>query len=234
MHRFWERPRAALRYACRSSHRRGRDPGGLANLDPIEGWVGSRASTAGGVEGASVDEEEWFEHACERMRSVVSPPATALDRPLALAFHEAGHAVVDHENGLEVARVRIGDFDGRPEGRAHASARVAEAVLDGWSQSTARPVIEGAVAGILAEAGATATPIWADAYADLVLAKQLADDVCSTEEEAVAFVDECIEGANRILTERWSSVTAIAKLLAYQGEITGAELKGLLPQGSLR
>jgi hypothetical protein len=181
-----------------------------------------------------VDEEQWFEHACERMRSMVLPPATVLDRPLALAFHEAGHAVVDHENGLEVARVRIGDFDGRPEGRAHASARVAEAVLDGWSQSTARPVIEGAVAGILAEARATATPLWADAYADLVLATQLADDACSTESEAVAFFAMCIEGADRLLAERWASVTAIAKFLARQGEITGDELKALLQPGSLR
>ena len=175
-----------------------------------------------------MDEEEWFEHACERVRSVVSPPAMVLDRPLALAFHEAGHAVVDHENGLEVARVRIGDFDGRPEGRAHASARVVEAALDGWSRDTARPIIEGALAGILAEARATATPAWADAFADLALTRQLADDACSTEEEAGTFLAVCMEGADRLLTERWSSVTAIASVLAARGEVVGPELEALL------
>jgi hypothetical protein len=161
---------------------------------------------------------------------VVSTPAAVLDRQTALAFHEAGHAVVDHANGVEVMRVWIGDVGGRPEGRAHASARgaVAEAVLDGENPDAVRPIVQGAVAGILAEARVTAAPLWADAYADLFLAKQLMDGAHPTEEETARFLDVCIEGANRILTERWPSVVTIANVLHARGEIDGSELESLL------
>ncbi len=174
--------------------------------------------------------EERFHLACERIRSVVLLPEAVLDRTTALAFHEAGHAVVDHANGMAVSRLRVGDFGGRPEGRAYASARgaVVEAMLDGGNPGAVRPFIEGVVAGILAEARVTATPLWQDAHADLVHAGQLAEDACSTEDEGVAFLDGCIEGANRILTERWSSVTAIADVLRERGEVAGSELEALL------
>ncbi len=101
-------------------------------------------------------------------------------------------------------------------------------MLDGWTHETARPIIEGAVAGIVAEAMATTEPLWTDAHAYLALAKQLADDACPTEEEANSLQDVCIEGANRILTKRWPSVVTIANVLYARGEIDGSELESLL------
>ncbi|MGA3123696.1 MAG: hypothetical protein ABSF69_23275 [Polyangiaceae bacterium] len=182
------------------------------------------------------ESEQWVESVCERIRSGASAPAVVLDRRIALAFHEAGHAVVDHENGLAVARLSIFAPAGRPEGRAHASVpgAVVEAMLDGENPDAARLIVEGAVAGIIAEARVTAAPQWGDAYADLALAKQLAEGACPTDAEASAFMGLCIEGANRTLTERWSSVAAIASFLATQGEITRDDLADLLKQGSLR
>jgi enoyl reductase-like protein len=170
-------------------------------------------------------DEEWFTRLCQRLRLAIPLPPAVLDRRIALAFHEAGHAVVDHANGLDVTRVSIDGF----EGRAHASASGApvEAILDGATREAVRPFIQGALAGILAEAMVTAVPLWAHAYADLVFAKDFAEAACDDGNAAV-LLGECIEESKRTLTARWSSVVAIANLLCDRDEIAGTELEALL------
>jgi hypothetical protein len=150
----------------------------------------------------------------------------ALDRMGAMAFHEAGHAIVDHQHGLEVSRASCDPA----EGRAYTSATgtAVEAILVEPTTNAIRPFICGALAGIIAESMACREPAWHLAYSDLVFADQFAAMACASDDAVDALLRECATRVGLILRTKWGSASALAEVLRAQGEVHGVQLAALL------
>ena len=179
----------------------------------------------------SVDEERYAALVAliEKALSLTARPPS--EPEASVCFHEAGHAVVDHANGVTVSRVWVA----KNAGAAHASIKggPVDAILDDPTTEAVKFVVVGALAGVVAEAMTGGRPGWRRAMGDLAVADQFAHMACESVAQADALVGECVRDAERLLRERWTSVTGIAEALAKHGEVGGRKLEALLASNQL-
>ena len=129
----------------------------------------------------------------------------------AVAYHEAGHAVVALALGGKVRLVEIG-----PRPHAHCLHRT----------KTNKAIT--ALAGDLAEQRACPNSTW-DAFVDLRVALDTAELLAP--DEPLDALQEFLDRAEALLDRHWCAVEAVAAALLKHGTLTGAEVDALFCQG---
>jgi len=149
------------------------------------------------------------------------------------AYHEAGHAIMDHACGIAVKRVSIIEND-ESLGRVHGGVPRWMREI-GYNMTPYREIkVHQHIMVCLAGAAATAIyanyGTWRGTGDDLLAAASLADCVTSGPEETDALLDWLwIRTRQRLASPpTWARVEAVAKALLTRNELTGQEFHSLL------
>lgn len=141
----------------------------------------------------------------------------------ALAYHEAGHAVVGYALGLEIEQVTIVPSHGSL-GRCR---------YQGWDEEEAAEDIETALLVLLAGAGAEEIAMQAPSRsADLSKARDLALAQGRSEAEADEQMDRVRSRVTGFLKHHWPVVKALAAVLRDQRELDGTEAIAVIRRAS--
>lgn len=156
-----------------------------------------------------------------------------VDAKTLVAYHEAGHAVADLAQGIDVAGVTIvpsGDRLGKCIFSMGSEWRDFHPDFD-RSPKTVRRTKTVAVCFL---GGPVAEDIVTDRWVldgnehDIREASLMLDHLCSSDEESEALLHEAWKRTKRLLRRHWAAVDAIAKALLEYNELDGRQVKALM------
>lgn len=143
------------------------------------------------------------------------------DQQKAIAYHEAGHAVISMKLGYKCLYVTI-----IPDG-ARLGHVCCEDPLVAGRDSSIEDAMKVLMAASLSEGKHLGRASWGDAE-DRVVARKLALQVCNQHtEEAEALINEMIRNARGLVDYHWSEITVLAQRLLTQGKVNFLDNEGL-------
>ncbi len=151
------------------------------------------------------------------------------------AYHEAGHAVIDHTHGITVKRVSI-IADDESLGRVHDKVprwmREIDYNMTPYREIKVHQHIMANLAGAAAVAIYANYGTWRGAGTDLQTATAMADCVTSGPEETNALLGWLWIRTRRTLVSppTWTWVEAVATALLAHHELTGEQFRSLLTE----
>lgn len=205
-------------------YRTDRMPGGLVSQTEPMRCAGNLPAPMGGWVGK------------ERVHTMAKLASRAMDvYRRAVAFHEAGHAVVSVCERMPVVRVTIvpdGDTDGVCVGRPWPASRSPEFFNDSRTKTRLRKQIRVLFAGPIAEARSQGTKDWdldenswdAQSIAECALehSHDRATELCAAEQRH----------AEVLVTEHWAAIAAVAEALLNRGILSGRRVRELVKRSA--
>jgi hypothetical protein len=167
------------------------------------------------------------------MKELRRAGSNAVDRLTAVAYHEAGHAVLAYANGFGCQSVSIvpdstsaGRFDARPLEQAVRF----DHEVDRQTERLARMVGVVFLAGFAAELRLTGIENWNGADDDRRRTFDLCMNLRGPEREVSELFEELLEQANAAVRthRKWAAIRRIATELVERRNVSGADAERLI------